>query len=280
MSDYQTGRATADYTASVEEARKIAEDRKQHTSAFYHDKINALLDKYERKLAAWYDAYNSNEASCPSWFITGPANYPTGKHERKMNRERSLWAEYDEIKAIIDRIKAVGRGPIDLADPHAREMLTERLEKLEKAFEKSKAINAYWRKHKSLVGFPEMSPEEAERMTAEIKADLEQHTWITQPIPGYELTSLRDKIKRTSERLEELDKRQNAPADDEQHDGFTIVRNIELDRLQIVFDDIPAEEVRAALKANGFRWSPRNKAWQRQLTDNAERAAKQILNIA
>lgn len=33
---------------------------------------------------------------------------------------------------------------------------------------------------------------------------------------------------------------------------------------------------RERLKANGFRWSPKNGAWQRQLTDNARRALKAL----
>jgi hypothetical protein len=94
------------------------------------------------------------------------------------------------------------------------------------------------------------------------------------------LTSLRDKIKRTQERLEELNRREaaiEAGADNNTaFEGGEIIRNIELDRLQIVFDDKPDEEMRAALKENGFRWSPKNNAWQRQLTENAERALKRL----
>lgn len=279
MGSYKANSATNEYRASVDEARRIAKAQKKKVSRFYHDKIDALLDKYERKLAKWYDDYNRNEASCPSWFIAGPANYPVRKHERKMNRERSLWEEYDNIKYIKERIKSVGTGPIDLADPHALEMLTERKEKLSALLDRSKAINAYYRKHKTLVGFPDMDPEKAEKMTAEINDSLERCPWITQPVPAYELTSIRDKIKRTDERIEELNRRQSMTATEEEHDGFQIVRNVEIDRLQILFDEIPAEDVRSALKSNGFRWSPRYKAWQRQLTNNAERAAKIALNL-
>ena len=37
------------------------------------------------------------------------------------------------------------------------------------------------------------------------------------------------------------------------------------------------EETRSVLKSNGFRWSPRYGAWQRQLTRNAEYAARCVL---
>ena len=58
-----------------------------------------------------------------------------------------------------------------------------------------------------------------------------------------------------------------------------IFRNLEADRLQILFDEKPDEETRATLKQNGFRWSPRYGAWQRQLTPNAEAAARRALGI-
>lgn len=62
-------------------------------------------------------------------------------------------------------------------------------------------------------------------------------------------------------------------------EGGTLVWNYEEDRLQILFNDIPEEGKRKELKSSGFRWSPRNKAWQRQLTSNAVYAAKRVLNI-
>lgn len=62
------------------------------------------------------------------------------------------------------------------------------------------------------------------------------------------------------------------------YDGVKIVNNENLDRLQIFFDPIPADDVRTDLKANGFRWSPREKAWQRQYNSNAIIAAKRVLD--
>ena len=73
---------------------------------------------------------------------------------------------------------------------------------------------------------------------------------------------------------------QAQPAENTKFDGGEIVRNLEADRLQILFDEKPDEETRAALKSNGFRWSPRYSAWQRQLTDNAMRAARRLKCIA
>lgn len=143
-------------------------------------------------------------------------------------------------------------------------------------------MNAYYRKHKSFAGFPELTDEAAARLDAQFAETRQRCPWIDKPCPDYELTSLRGKIKRVEERIAELDKRaQQAeqPADNTKFDGGEIVRNLEADRLQIIFDEKPDEEMRAKLKSNGFRWSPRYGAWQRQLTQNAESAARRALGL-
>lgn len=282
MSDYKPGSATAEYRRAVDKAAALVETKKARVSPFYHDKLDALLDRYARRLAQWTNDYNRNQASYPSQFISGAGGYNMRKHEKQMSREGTLWNEYDEIKAILNKIEAVGSGPVDLADPHAREMLADQLQKLQNKLDESKALNAYYRKHKSFDGFPSLTAEAAAKLTASFADTQERCPWVKSPIPDYELTSLRGKIKRVQARLDELDKRaQQAelPADSTKFPGGEIVRNLEADRLQILFDEKPDEDTRAALKQNGFRWSPRYSAWQRQLTPNAEAAARRALGL-
>ena len=52
--------------------------------------------------------------------------------------------------------------------------------------------------------------------------------------------------------------------------------NREDNRLQIFFEEKPDEKTRETLKENGFRWSPKAGAWQRQLNDNAIYAADRL----
>lgn len=59
--------------------------------------------------------------------------------------------------------------------------------------------------------------------------------------------------------------------------GFEVERNTDLNRLQLKFPGKPDENVRSVLKSNGFRWSPREGAWQRQLTGNAEYSLKRVM---
>ena len=48
-----------------------------------------------------------------------------------------------------------------------------------------------------------------------------------------------------------------------------VISNTDVNRLQIIFNGKPEESVRSFLKKNGYKWSPTNNAWQRQLTPNA-----------
>ena len=286
MGDYKPGSATASYRNSVNKAAQLVEQQKARVSAFYHDKLDALLNSYARRLAAWTNDYNRNQASYPSQFIAGAGNYNMKKHNRQMVREDSLWEEYRQIEAILDKIRSVGTGPVDLADPHAREMLTERLNSQRQMLEDAKTANAYYRKHKTLEGCPGLSEKNRAWLTRPgvfASGDGSPISLYGSPFPAYELASIRGKIERIEQRLAELDRREQQTAEPQTgtaFDGGQIVRNIDLNRLQILFDTIPDAATRAALKQNGFRWSPKNQAWQRQLTDNAERAARQVLRLA
>lgn len=286
MGDYKPGSATASYRNSVDKAAQMVEQQKSRVSAFYHDKLDALLNSYARRLAQWTNDYNRNQASYPSQFIAGAGNFNMRKHNRQMSREDSLWEEYRQIEAILDKIRSVGTGPVDLADPHAREMLTERLNSQRQMLEDAKTANAYYHKHKTLEGCPGLSEKNRAWLTRPgvfASGDGSPISQYGSPFPTYELASIRGKIERTEQRLAELDRREQQAAEPQTgtaFDGGQIVRNIDLNRLQILFDAIPDADTRAALKQNGFRWSPKNQAWQRQLTDNAERAARQVLRLA
>lgn len=281
MRDYRHGSATEEYRAAVDKAAALVQAQKSKISPYYHDKLDALLDRYSRRLADYYNAYYRNESACPSILVCGGSNFPVRKKQKQNARRESLWQEYKEIDAILDKIRSIGTGPVDLADPNAKDILSNQLERVQKSLERAKALNAYWRKHKTFVGFEGLTEEAAKKMDADF-ADLQKRApYISKPYPDYELTSLRSKAKRIQTRLDDLDKlQQSVPDQGMEFSGGTIVRNTTANRLQIIFDDIPTADIRQALKNHGFRWSPRNQAWQRQLTKNAEYDAQKILNIS
>ena len=62
-------------------------------------------------------------------------------------------------------------------------------------------------------------------------------------------------------------------------DGGQIVTNEDVNRVQILFDEKPDEKTRPKLKTYGFRWSPKESAWQAPHTPVYLSRAKSILGI-
>ena len=84
-------------------------------------------------------------------------------------------------------------------------------------------------------------------------------------------------IRRLEQRRDSILKQREAGDAEQTFKGFTVKQSGADGRLYILFDDKPEADARDILKRNGFRWSPRNKVWQRQLTDNAKYTLKQYV---
>lgn len=265
-SDYVIGSATAAYRREVDRAVAIAERQKARVSSEYHARIDALLDSYARRLADNYNHRYRIDARVPSVLVSGPANFPV-KAKAKQNAARdSNEAEYREIQSILDKIRSCGMGGIMSDDPAALDKLRAKLNDLEALQARMKAVNAYFRKHKTLDGCPELTPEQVAKGF--------------NGFPSYALTNNNATIRRTRNRIAALEAEAARAAtgntEDRIGNGYTLRENTELCRIQFVFDGKPDEDVRSLLKSHGFRWSPREGAWQRLLNDNARSAAARI----
>lgn len=277
FSDYIPGSATEEYKRMVDKAAAIAEDAKTKVDPMYHEKIDHYVDLYARKLADNLNAGYIIDGRVPSVLIAGASNFPVGK-KMKQNaaRERNM-NEYNEIQDLLSKIRSIGHGGIMSDDKNAVAKLEK---KLEAAQAQMKAVNAYFRKHKTLDGCPDLSPDEIEKL----KVDVSKY-WHSQnsPYQSFELSNNSANIRRIKERIETLKKeqqaQQEAPAQEERHEGYTLVENAEACRIQFLFDGKPDEATRTALKSYGFRWAPSEKAWQRMLNDNGRFAARQVIKI-
>ena len=260
FSDYQPGSATTSYRAMVDEAYAAAERQKARVDPMYHDKIDALVDRYARKLAENLNERNVIDARMPSILISGGGNFPvTKKHKQNAARDRN-YGEYAEISKLLDKIRSVGMGGISADDDLAVEKLTKKLEGLESLQATMKAVNAYFRKHKTLDGCPELTPEQAEKL----KADMAQswHLDKSKPYPAYLLSNNNANINRIKKRLELAKRMKATPEKEYTINCARVVENYPENRLQVFFDDIPAKEIRDSLKQHGFRWSRHNNCWQ------------------
>lgn len=272
--EYEPGSATANYRAMVDEAKEVAEQQKSIVGPMYHEKIDALLATYCRKMAEHMNHGFAIESRVPSILIAGGSNFPVRKKEKQNEARHKHMQEYEYIRGLLDKIRSTGTGGISADDPNAVEKLQEKLEREKDNHAHMKALNAYYRKNKTCVGFPGLDDETAKRKDHEIT---KAYSWERQPYPTYALSYSRAEQKRLSERIAGLEKlAEAAPDGGWSFDGGKVVINTEVNRVQILFDDKPDEEKRAELKSNGFRWAPSQSAWQRQYTANGLYAAKKV----
>ena len=271
FNDYKPGSATAEYRAMVDAAYELGEQQKRRVDPMHHPKIDRLLDRYARKLAENLNQRYAIDGRVPSILIAGGSNFPVRKkHKQNAARDRNM-GEYMEIKGLLDRIRSTGMGGISADDTLAVEKLEAKLEGLKAAQESMKAVNAYYRKHKTLEGCPGLSFEDIGELQASMARD-----WRKDPVPypAYLLQNNNANIHRVQQRIDDLKNRSEFAS--WTFRGGEAKINEEENRLQLFFDEKPTEEQRRALKSGGFRWAPSQGAWQRQLTKNAIYAADRI----
>ena len=280
FSDYAEGSATASYRTAVDDVYRLA-DEVAAARPEYAERAQILADRYARKLAEWVNKSNRIETMCPSIMISGGSNFPVAKKEKQNAARERHYKALDDVTRIKEQLERLryAQQVIKAGDADAIEQLRAKVEQLEAKQAEMKEMNAYYRKHKTMKGYGGLTDEEA----AELDKNISER-WYGTPFMPAELTNNNAKIKSAKARIAKLERLKNAAETHEASaDGkytaapFRVVENAEIMRLQLIFDGKPDAETRDVLKKNGFRWSPTNGAWQRQLTDNAKYAVQRII---
>ena len=273
FSDYVPGSATQSYRAEVDEAAALAERQKQRVDPMYHDKIDSLLDAFARKLADNINRRNEIATRVPSILVAGGSNFPVRKKEKQNRADDAAMEEYRQIRGLLDKIRGTGMGGISADDPAAIDKLKAKLRGLEALQDKMKAVNAYYRKHRTLEGCSQLSAEEIETLKAGMA-----RSWRSEPKPyeGYLLTNNSAVIRQTKKRIKELSHKAETEYEGWAFEGGEVKMNREANRLQVFFDEKPDRDTCSAMRHSGFKWAPSVGAWQRQLNDNAIYAAKNL----
>lgn len=278
FNDYEAGSETAEYRNQVDYAYSLVEKLPDDLK----EKGEVMADRYARRLAEWYNKKFRIDMMCPSVMISGGSNFPVRKKEKQIAALDRHYAEYNEIKKIPEQIKGLLRGQsiIKSSDSDAIEQLQKKLEKAEALQAEMKAVNAYYRKHKTLKGYNDYTDEKAAKLDEAIKGSM-----YGVPFPPYELTNNNAKIKNTKARIAQLERLKEAtetaaeqPKDEYNTELFKVVENAEIMRLQLIFDGKPDEATRTILKKHAYKWSPSNGCWQRQLTENAKHDLKRLID--
>lgn len=230
--------------------------------------------RYIEKVKEWLCALSR----CFSSMITGPANFNTRRHENTERAERNARQRlYDWSEAVIRRLNRQSR----LVGWAEVERLTAKLERLTELQEKMKAVNKIVRSKKlseeEMVD--ELSALGLSKKTIALVMAEPQYTFQKKGFQQYELSNNLAKIKATEQAIARHSRMAQSEDKHYTFDGGRVEENNGEERLRIFFDEIPSAAMRATLKSNGFKWSPTNQAWQRQLTPNALRALKHYLGL-
>jgi hypothetical protein len=217
--------------------------------------------------------------------ISGGSNFPVRKKEKQNSRRETLHNIWNYLQEYAEKIEHLltQEQIIKSNDENAIQLLEIKVQELEERKQTMKDINSYYRKNGTLEGFSgNISDEEKRHIQFIFSQGLEKFGL-------FDTSNINQQINNTKARLVSLKKikekgsTETNAMDQEGNSLFQVIENTEIMRLQLLFDGIPEVETRDILKKNGFKWSPKNKAWQRQLTDNAKYSLKRIkqeLNIA
>ena len=93
---------------------------------------------------------------------------------------------------------------------------------------------------------------------------------------AWELTNIGAIIRETKKRIERIKSLENLKFEEKSFNDGKIVHNKEINRIQFLFNSIPNEDIRKLLKSNGFHWSRKEQAWQREFNQNCIRATERI----
>lgn len=215
--------------------------------------------------------------------------------------------EAERAKELRGKAAAVGTGGVSSDDPEAVQKLLEQLAKEERTQALEKAINAAIRKAKK--GGPDAQvaaivalelPDGKHLSEGTARRLLEPDYLGRIGFPDYELTNRSANIRRLRARIEELRQKARvrealeAEARETGDDtktrmewasgqagglSFRIVDDVSDNRTRVEFCGKPIADVRAHLKAAGFRWSPERGAWVRHLSIGAVYAACYALGV-
>ena len=237
-------------------------------------------------------------------------HHSEGRHRRALARadaamrrsiEAAEHAQAAEAQlARMERQEERGTAPISSDDPEALVRLQEKLDGLVAQRDRMKDVNLIVRRAaKATVGIAAKDVREGEAARQVLAASIplgltpgeaeslarsyRLQSYHGVGYPGYAITNLGAEIRRVQDRVEGMRREALSRAEavatgqvePQAFDGFELIENLGSNRVQLVFGGKPGPKTRALLKSNGFRWSPTEGAWQRQLNDAGRRAAAQ-----
>jgi hypothetical protein len=231
------------------------------------------------------------ESRCMSWFIVGPANFPTARNQKRQNSaDKASAAIREHIKATLSSVRrnawphgAPGEA-IRMSNPDAPALIRAEIAKLQTTHEKMKAANAAIRSAKTTDQETLANAiREATGLPRTVCAQLAVPDCMgVRGFASFNLTNGLAEIRRLEGRLQALEANHARGMVETSHNTnegeLQIIENPNAGRIQLIFPGKPEAKTRDILKANGFRWAPSEGAWQRHLNNAGRYAARQVLD--
>lgn len=237
-----------------------------------------LHEHFEKRYLELYANWLSAYSRCISSFITGPARFPVRRAEKLKSWERSAREKLEKwAERFVQRANRQAR----LTGWEEIARLEDKLEKLKAWQELMKAANKVIRNSK-LAEVEKVDELVALGMSEKMAMQLleePQYSFERKGFQSYQLTNNNAKIKDTEARLARLKAIASSPDRTIELEGVTVEICNSEERIRLHFEGKPEPDMIAKLKQAAFKWSPRNMAWQRQLTSNALYAAKRLLGV-
>lgn len=237
-----------------------------------------LQNEYEKRYISKYSEWLQALSRTFSVMVTGAGNFNNRRHQKMNDYEHSARERFETWKEkVVKRVNRQQR----LVGWEEVERLQSKLDTLTELHEKMKAVNKIVRNGKLS---DEEQREELEALglsASSINGLMAEppYSFMKKGFQTYQLSNNLAKIKDTEQAIKRHTVMATTEDKEYKFDGGKVVICNSDERIRIYFDDIPNSETRSMLKGNAFKWSPKNKAWQRQLTPNAKFALKHYIQL-
>ncbi len=195
-------------------------------------------------------------------------------YRKKIQRmHEKSWESQEKSKYYENKAEVVeSNDAISSDDPNAIEKLKERLKGLENNQAFMKAANKLLRNGKATEQ-QKLDLLDAFNITSE---EVRDFVVGNKGFEHFKLTNNNAEMNRLRKRIGYLEKLSKITSHEITINGVRIVMNVEANRIQLFFPGKPEDHIRQSLKRSGFRWSPREGAWQRHISNTATYYAKEI----
>ena len=249
-------------------------------SEFLNQLPEEVRDDYEDRYIEKFKEWLSAQSRCFSQAITGAGGWKPAtfrRHEKTNAAERNAYNRLQEwCEKVIKRCNRQER----LTGWAEVERLEAILEQLTENQENMKAANKIVRS-KRLAEVQKVDELVALGYTEEIAIKLLSiRGWWGAGFAPFELSNNNARIKDTEAKIHRhraLAERGAGGDEVHEHPWGKVVVAFADERYRFIFDGKPEPDVISLLKSNGFKWSPKNSAWQRQITANAKYAVKRVI---